>query len=143
MKNDNMKTVQKIDKETVTDENRLSYYIQVLSSYRNLNEVCPGGFTGAMIAMASGVGRITGEPFDESSLAEALGISRTTLGRKVKLLEKAGYVRLHREGRRNLILSVYERYRENPQEDEFMVMIDELIRSARARLASTSRQQSS
>lgn len=90
---------------SITDEHRRQYYIQVLESYRAFVEKHPAGFEGALITMAAGLGRITNNPPDISALAEMLCLSRTTIMRKVAVLEEAGLVQRKRNGRRVLVLS--------------------------------------
>lgn len=93
---------------SITDEHRRQYYLQVLESYRAFVEDHPAGFEGALIAMAAGLGRITRNPPDISSLAGMLALSRTTIMRKVAVLEEAGLVKRERNGRRVLVLSTYD-----------------------------------
>ena len=92
----------------ITDEHRRQYYIQVLESYRAFVEQHPAGFEGALITMAAGLGRITGNPPDISALADMLCLSRTTIMRKVAVLEEAGLVQRKRNGRRVLVLSTLD-----------------------------------
>jgi DNA-binding transcriptional ArsR family regulator len=115
---------------SITEEHRRQYYLQVLESYRAFVEDHPAGFVGALIAMAAGLGRITERPPDISSLAGMLAMSRTTIVRKVTVLEKAGLVKRKRNGRRVLVLSTY-----NPETGEGRwPMADELILQGRVRL---------
>ncbi len=92
----------------VTDEHRRQYYVQVLRSYRAYVEQHPAGFEGALITMAAGLGRITGDPPDISALADMLLLSRATVLRKVAILEKENLVKKKRVGRRTLVLSTYD-----------------------------------
>ena len=39
--------------DTVTDEHRRLYYIQVMVSFETLNRIAPGGFLGALLGMAA------------------------------------------------------------------------------------------
>ena len=94
--------------ELINDEHRRQYYIQVLESYRAFVEEHPAGFEGALITMAAGLGRITGNPPDISALADMLCLSRTTIMRKVAVLEEAGLVQRKRNGRRVLVLSTLD-----------------------------------
>ena len=117
--------------DTVTDEHRRLYYIQVMVSFETLNRIAPGGFLGALLGMAAGLGRIDGSPTDLSSISEMLGVPRSTLWRKAKEMEAAGFIEFRREGRRMLIASTLEKA---GYWDAFQAQIDELIRAGRKRL---------
>lgn len=115
---------------SITDEHRRQYYLQALEAYRAFVEKHPAGFDGALITMAAGLGRITGNPPDISALADMLVLSRTTIMRKVVVLEKAGLVKRKRNGRRVLVLSTL-----NPQTGEgAWPLADALILKGRERL---------
>ena len=115
---------------SITDEHRRQYYLQVLESYRAFVEKHPAGFEGALITMAAGLGRITNNPPDISALAEMLCLSRTTIMRKVAVLEEAGLVQRKRNGRRVLVLSTL-----NPETGEGgWPLADGLILEGRERL---------
>jgi DNA-binding transcriptional ArsR family regulator len=114
----------------ITDEHRRQYYLQVLESYRTFVEKHPAGFDGALITMAAGLGRIMGNPPDISALADMLALSRTTIMRKVAVLERAGLVKRKRNGRRVLVLSTL-----NPETGEGgWTLADALILMGRERL---------
>lgn len=115
---------------SITDEHRRQFYIQVLESYRAFVDKHPAGFEGALITMEAGLGRITGNPPDISGLADMLVLSRTTIMRKVEMLEEAGLVKRKRNGRQVLVLSTFDpRTRKGGWR-----LADELILKGRERL---------
>ena len=61
---------------------------------------CPGGVRGSLIRGLIAQGELEGRPFDVSSIAEYIGIPRTTVNGIVKDLADAGLVSKCVEGRR-------------------------------------------
>ena len=93
----------------IIGEHRRQYYVQVPESYRAFEEKHPAGFERALITMAAGLGRISGNPPGISALADRLCLSRTTIMREVAVPEAAGPVQRKRNGRRVLVLSTLDR----------------------------------
>ncbi len=63
----------------------------VLSTYRELKTVYPGGYESFLVAMSAAMGnRHTGNPVNVSSIAQMTGIPRSTVLRKLHLLEDMG-----------------------------------------------------
>ena len=74
---------------TVPQRRRLGLFL--LSAYRELRAVYPGGFESFLVAMSAAMGnRHTGRPINVSSIAEMTGIPRATVIRKLHLLEELG-----------------------------------------------------
>ena len=81
-----------------------------------------------LVDFGTGLGRIDGGPTDLSSVSEMTGVPRSTLHRKAKLLEEAGFIKLQREGRRVLLISTMPLASDR---DDFQDHVDELIRTVR------------
>jgi len=78
-----------ISEPTVPQRRRLGLFL--LSAYRELRTVYPGGFESFLVAMSAAMGnRHTGKPVNVSSIAEMTGIPRPTVIRKLHLLEEMG-----------------------------------------------------
>lgn len=66
----------------------------LLSAYKELRTVFPGGFESFLVATCAAMGnRHTGKPVNVSSIAEMTGIPRPTVIRKLHLLEEFGVAR--------------------------------------------------
>jgi len=78
-----------ISEPTVPQRRRFGLFL--LSAYRELRTVYPGGFESFLVAMSAAMGnRHTGQPVNVSSIAEMTGIPRPTVIRKLHLLEEMG-----------------------------------------------------
>lgn len=78
-----------IHEPTISQRHRFGVF--VLSTYRELRGVFPGGFESFLVAMCAAMGnRHTGKPVNVSSIAEMTGIPRPTVIRKLHLLEECG-----------------------------------------------------
>lgn len=78
-----------ISEPTVPQRRRFGLFL--LSAYRELRTVYPGGFESFLVAMSAAMGnRHTGKPVNVSSIAEMTGIPRPTVIRKLHLLEEMG-----------------------------------------------------
>jgi CTP-dependent riboflavin kinase len=74
---------------TIPQRHRFGLFL--LSAYRELKSVYPGGFESFLVATCAAMGnRHTGKPVNVSSIAEMTGIPRPTVIRKLHLLEKLG-----------------------------------------------------
>ena len=74
---------------TVPQRRRFGLYL--LSAYRELRSVYPGGFESFLVAMSAAMGnRHTGRPINVSSISQMTGIPRPTVIRKLNLLEERG-----------------------------------------------------
>ena len=74
---------------TIPQRHRFGLFL--LSAYRELRAVYPGGFESFLVAMCAAMGnRHTGQPVNVSSIAEMTGIPRPTVIRKLHLLEEMG-----------------------------------------------------
>jgi CTP-dependent riboflavin kinase len=74
---------------TVPQRHRFGLFL--LSAYRELRTVYPGGFESFLVATCAAMGnRHTGRPVNVSSIAEMTGIPRPTVIRKLHLLEELG-----------------------------------------------------
>ncbi len=74
---------------TIPQRRRFGLFL--LSSYRELRIVYPGGFESFLVATCAAMGnRHTGKPVNVSSIAEMTGIPRPTVIRKLHLLEEIG-----------------------------------------------------
>jgi len=70
---------------------RRRFGVFLLSAYRELRTVYPGGFESFLVATCAAMGnRHTGKPVNVSSIAEMTGIPRPTVIRKLHLLEEIG-----------------------------------------------------
>lgn len=78
-----------ISEPTVRQRRRFGLFL--LSAYRELRTVYPGGFESFLVAMSAAMGnRHSGKPVNVSSIAEMTGIPRPTVIRKLHLLEEMG-----------------------------------------------------
>jgi DNA-binding MarR family transcriptional regulator len=78
-----------ISEPTIPQRRRFGLFL--LSAYRELRSVYPGGFESFLVAMSAAMGnRHTGKPVNVSSIAEMTGIPRPTVIRKLHLLEEMG-----------------------------------------------------
>jgi CTP-dependent riboflavin kinase len=76
-----------------TIRQRRRFGVFLLSAYRELRTVYPGGFETFLVATCAAMGnRHTGKPVNVSSIAEMTGIPRATVIRKLHLLEEIGLV---------------------------------------------------
>lgn len=74
---------------TIPQRHRFGLFL--LSAYRELKSVYPGGYECFLVAMCAAMGnRHTGKPINVSSIAEMTGIPRPTVIRKLNLLEELG-----------------------------------------------------
>jgi DNA-binding transcriptional ArsR family regulator len=74
---------------TIPQRRRFGLFL--LSSYRELRIVYPGGFESFLVATCAAMGnRHSGKPVNVSSIAEMTGIPRPTVIRKLRLLEEIG-----------------------------------------------------
>jgi len=74
---------------TVPQRRRFGLFL--LSAYRELRNVYPGGFESFLVAMSAAMGnRHTGRPINVSSISQMTGIPRPTVIRKLHLLEELG-----------------------------------------------------
>jgi CTP-dependent riboflavin kinase len=74
---------------TVPQRHRFGLFL--LSAYRELRDVYPGGFESFLVATCAAMGnRHTGQPVNVSSIAAMTGIPRPTVIRKLHLLEEIG-----------------------------------------------------
>ena len=77
----------------------------LLSAYRELRSVYPGGFESFLVATCAAMGhRKTGKPVNVSSIAELTGIPRPTVIRKLHLLEELGLARRAGTGKGTMIV---------------------------------------
>jgi len=87
---------------TVTQRRRFGVFL--LSAYRELRTVYPGGFESFLVAICASMGnRLTGRPVNVSTIAHMTGIPRPTVIRKLHLLEEMGMARRNETGRGTLI----------------------------------------
>jgi len=74
-----------------TIRQRRRFGLFLLSAYRDLRTVFPGGFESFLVATCAAMGnRHSGKPVNVSSIAEITGIPRPTVIRKLRLLEEIG-----------------------------------------------------
>ncbi len=87
---------------TVSQRRRFGVFL--LSAYRELRTVYPGGFESFLVATCAAMGnRHTGNAVNVSSIAEMTGIPRPTVIRKLHLLEEIGLVRRIETGKGTMI----------------------------------------
>ena len=73
----------------VSERRRVGLFL--LTAYRELRSVYPGGFESFLVATCAAMGnRHTGRPINVSSISETTGIPRPTVIRKLNLLEEIG-----------------------------------------------------
>ena len=91
-----------ISEPTVVQRRRFGLFL--LSAYRELRTVYPGGFESFLVAMSAAMGnRHTGKPVNVSSIAEMTGIPRPTVIRKLHLLEEMGFATRLETGKGTMI----------------------------------------
>ena len=74
---------------TIPQRRRFGLFL--LSAYRELRNVYPGGFESFLVATCAAMGNLhTGKPVNVSSIADMTGIPRPTVIRKLDLLEEIG-----------------------------------------------------
>lgn len=87
-----------------TNSQRRRFGLFLLSAYRELRTVYPGGFESFLVAICASLGnRQTGRPVNVSSIADMTGIPRPTVIRKLHLLEELGMARRSETGHGTLI----------------------------------------
>jgi DNA-binding MarR family transcriptional regulator len=87
---------------TISQRHRFGFFL--LSAYRELRAVYPGGFESFLVAMCAAMGnRHTGRPVNVSSIAKMTGIPRPTVIRKLHLLEEMGLARRIETGKGTLV----------------------------------------
>lgn len=70
---------------------RRRFGLLLLTAYRELRSVYPGGFESFLVATCAAMGnRHTGRPVNVSCISETTGIPRPTVIRKLHLLEEIG-----------------------------------------------------
>lgn len=83
---------------------RYRFGVFLLSVYRELRSVYPGGFESFLVATCAAMGNThTGKPINVSSIAEMTGIPRPTVVRKLHLLEEMGMATRTETGRGTMI----------------------------------------
>lgn len=88
---------------------RRRFGVFLLSSYRELRNVYPGGFESFLVAMCAAMGnRLTGKPVNVSSIAQMTGIPRPTVIRKLHLLEEMGMASRSETGKGTMIYMTSE-----------------------------------
>jgi hypothetical protein len=91
-----------ISEPTVPQRRRFGLFL--LSAYRELRTVYPGGFESFLVALSAAMGnRHTGKPVNVSSIAEMTGIPRPTVIRKLHLLEEFGVAKRIETGKGTMI----------------------------------------
>lgn len=87
-----------------TAPQRHRFGLFLLSAYRELRAVYPGGFESFLVATCAAMGnRHTGRPVNVSSIAEMTGIPRPTVIRKLHLLEELGLASRTETGKGTMI----------------------------------------
>ena len=87
---------------TIPQRRRFGLFL--LSAYRELKTVYPGGFESFLVATCAAMGnRHTGKPVNVSSIAEMTGIPRPTVIRKLHLLEDMGVASRTETGKGTMI----------------------------------------
>lgn len=83
---------------------RFRFGVFLLSVYRELRSVFPGGYESFLVATCAAMGnRHTGKPVNVSSIAEMTGIPRPTVVRKLNLLEEMGMASRAETGRGTMV----------------------------------------
>lgn len=73
---------------------RRRFGLFLLTAYRELRSVYPGGFESFLVATCAAMGnRHTGRPVNVTSISQMTGIPRATVIRKLNLLEEIGLAR--------------------------------------------------
>ena len=91
-----------ISEPTIPQRRRFGLFL--LSAYRELRTVYPGGFESFLVALSAAMGnRHTGKPVNVSSIAEMTGIPRPTVIRKLHLLEELGVANRIETGKGTMI----------------------------------------
>ena len=87
-----------------TSSQRRRFGLFILSVYRELRSVYPGGFESFLVATCAAIGnRHTGRPVNVSSIAKMTGIPRPTVIRKLHLLEEMGVARRTETGKGTMV----------------------------------------
>ena len=87
-----------------TSSERRRFGLFILSVYRELRSVYPGGFESFLVATCAAIGnRHTGRPVNVSSIAKMTGIPRPTVIRKLHLLEEIGVARRSETGKGTMV----------------------------------------
>lgn len=87
---------------TVSERRRFGLFL--VTAYRELRAVYPGGFETFLVATCAAVGnRRTGRPVNVSYIAKMTGIPRPTVIRKLHLLEEMGLVRRNETGKGTMV----------------------------------------
>lgn len=87
---------------TIPQHRRFGVFL--LSAYRELRTVYPGGFESFLVAMSAAMGnRHTGKAVNVSSIAHMTGIPRPTVIRKLHLLEEMGLASRTETGKGTMI----------------------------------------
>lgn len=105
----------------------------LLSAYRELRSVYPGGFESFLVATCASMGnRRNGRPVNVSSIAEMTGIPRPTVIRKLNLLEDMGLLRRTETARGTMVYMSQESWeRVRPHVARLLELEVELAASAR------------
>ncbi len=83
---------------------RQQFALYLISAYRELKPVYPGGYETFLVAMSAAMGnRHTGKPVNVSSIAQMTGIPRPTVLRKLRLLEEMGMASRTKTGKGTMI----------------------------------------
>jgi hypothetical protein len=92
-----------------TSSQRRRFGLFILSVYRELRSVYPGGFESFLVATCAAIGnRHTGRPVNVSSIAKMTGIPRPTVIRKLHLLEEIGVARRTETGKGTMVYMLPE-----------------------------------
>lgn len=116
---------------SVTQRHRFGLFL--LSAYRELKSVFPGGFESFLVATCASMGnRRDGRPVNISSIAEMTGIPRPTVIRKLNLLESMGLVHRAETARGTMVYMSQESWdRVRPHVARLLELEVELAESAR------------
>lgn len=112
---------------------RHRFALFLLSAYRELKGVYPGGFESFLVATCASMGnRHDGKAVNISSIAEMTGIPRPTVIRKLNLLENMGLVRRTETARGTMVYMSQESWeRVRPHVARLLELEMELAASAR------------
>lgn len=87
---------------TVSQRRRFGFFL--LTAYRELKTVYPGGFESFLVATCAAMGnRQTGRPVNVSGISQMTGIPRPTVIRKLHLLEEIGLARRTETGKGTMV----------------------------------------
>jgi DNA-binding MarR family transcriptional regulator len=112
---------------TVPQRRRFGLFL--LSAYRELRSVYPGGFESFLVAMSAAMGnRHTGRPINVSSIAQMTGIPRPTVIRKLHLLEEMGLASRTETSKGTMIYMSPESWRHvRPHVERLLELESELV----------------